>query len=158
MTLAFDVGDFEAFANDANLTARKLQNYIKQAALEVGFAIQGRAVINAMPVHKTGTLEKSIGPPKVKATGKTVTMTLPVTAVSDGGFPYPIVIEEGRGPIVPIRAKFLRFEIGDKVIYTKYVKPYTGIHFFSRAVDATEPEVTEILGRYLDAAIQFMRA
>lgn len=53
------------------------------------------------------------------------------TAVSETGFPYGIVVDQGRGPVVPVNAKALRYKDGT---FSKYSKAYSGSHFIRKTV------------------------
>ena len=51
---------------------------------------------------------------------------------------YSSYVEEGRGAVVPVRAKFLRFVINGQVIFTKYSRPVTPRLFMDEAAKKVE--------------------
>lgn len=54
--------------------------------------------------------------------------------------PYSKYQHDGtRGPIVPRRAKVLRFRVGGKTVYARKVRGISGIKFLTRALDKVSP-------------------
>ena len=58
---------------------------------------------------------------------------------------YPLVVEKGRGAVVPVRAKVLRFftQSGDEV-FTRYSKPFPGKPYVEPAYQQLLSEVDSI--------------
>lgn len=52
--------------------------------------------------------------------------------------PYAKWVEYGRGPVRPVRAKFLRFRIGGKLIFAKFCKPAAARPFIRPAAARAE--------------------
>lgn len=48
---------------------------------------------------------------------------------NEHGFPYPVVANDGRGAVRPVRAKMLRYKDGS---FHKYSRPYGGSHFVEK--------------------------
>jgi hypothetical protein len=62
-------------------------------------------------------------------------------ARSVAGFPYAAAVNNGRKAFGPIRAKFLRFEIDGKVIFTKWVKAAPAQNFTGRGLTNGRPKI-----------------
>jgi hypothetical protein len=138
MTMRIDASDFMEFADDCERAAQRAPQVFADAAFEIGTLVQQKAQLNAMPHRRTGSMENSITPAMVSAGPSMATAEVAVTAVSDRGFPYPIVIDGGHDGIRPKAGGVLAFPGKDgKTVFTRYVKPYAGSKFFTRAVDDT---------------------
>ena len=64
------------------------------------------------------------------------------------GFNYASAVEFGRGPVRPINAKVLRFNVGGKTVFTKYAGPAPAQRFLGRVVDSADsilaPEIAKM--------------
>lgn len=140
--ITIDATDLLEFAADCERAAGMVPQVLHDVAFEAGILVQQKAVINVMPHRKTGTLETNIGPPIVTMSATRARAEVAATAVSAAGFPYPIPLEEGRGPIVAKPGKLLAFQGDDgTMVFTKRVKGFTGIKFMQRALDDSKPEI-----------------
>lgn len=63
------------------------------------------------------------------------------TAKSARGFPYPVAVNYGRGPVEAKAGKVLRFEIDGQVFYRKRVGPAKAQHFAERGLQAAETQI-----------------
>lgn len=73
-----------------------------------------------------------------------------ITALSDEGFPYPVVAEYGRGPVTAKNRKYLRFYIGGEVFFRKSVAGFGGHHFVEDSRDVLESAIDDTVGLELD--------
>ena len=143
MSFTIDVSDFFNFADDCQMAGDQVTQVMHDAGFESGILVQQKAVANVAPHRKSGTLETNIGPPEVAIGPESVKVVVPAKATNPAtGFPYPIPLEEGRGPIVAKPGKTLAF-VGDdgKMVFRKKVKGFTGIRFMGRALDNSVPEI-----------------
>ena len=76
--------------------------------------------------------------------------TIKITALSDEGFPYPVVANSGRGPVTVKNRKFLRFYIGGEVFFRKSVAGFGGHHFVEDSRDVLESAIDDTVGLELD--------
>lgn len=76
--------------------------------------------------------------------------TIKITALSDEGFPYPVVANSGRGPVTVKNRKFLRFYIGGEVFFRKSVAGFAGHHFVEDSRDVLESAIDNTVGLELD--------
>lgn len=76
--------------------------------------------------------------------------TIKITALSDEGFPYPVVANSGRGPVTVKNRKFLRFYIGGEVFFRKSVAGFGGHHFVEDSRDVLESAIDNTVGLELD--------
>ena len=150
MSFHIDMSDFLDFADDCERAAAKVPETLGNVAHDVGTIAQQRIQRNAKPHRKTGRMENSITPPVVSVSAARATAEVAVTAVSGTGFPYPVVIDQGHGGIVPKGKKALSFVGSDGNRYTvKRVKPYAGSKFFTRAVEETQAD-SDVMGTVED--------
>lgn len=63
------------------------------------------------------------------------------------GFNYAAAVEYGRGPVVPIRAKVLRFEVGGAVVFAKRAGPAKAQKFLERGIQQAMPTIAAECGR-----------
>lgn len=52
---------------------------------------------------------------------------------------YALAVHQGHKPIVPVNGKYLKFEIGGRTIYTKFVKAVAGRPWLVNALKAVSP-------------------
>ncbi|MBR3140372.1 MAG: hypothetical protein IKF11_05860 [Methanobrevibacter sp.] len=76
--------------------------------------------------------------------------TIKITALSDEGFPYPVVANFGRGPVTAKNRKYLRFYIGGEVFFRKSVAGFGGYHFVEDSRDVLESAIDDAVGLELD--------
>ena len=76
--------------------------------------------------------------------------TIKITALSDEGFPYPVVANSGRGPVTAKNRKYLRFYIGGEVFFRKSVAGFGGHHFVEDSRDVLESAIDDTVGLELD--------
>lgn len=142
MSMTTDFSDFLDFADDCDRAAEMVPQVMSEVATDIGFAIEGRAVVNALPNYKTGSLaEHTKSVPKSVSTNAAV-VEVASSAVSGTGFPYPLVIDQGRKEIIMPKGRAMKFEGKDgKVVFARKIRAYAGTGFFTKAVDATKPEM-----------------
>lgn len=144
MSMTVDFSDFLDFAADCDRDAEMVPQVMSEVATDIGFAIEGRAVVTAQQKHhKTGTMANSIRSLPKAVTANAAVVEVSVSAVSSKGFPYPLVVDQGRGPIVMPKGRVMAFPGKDgKTVFARRVGPYAGSKFFTNAVDETKPEMT----------------
>lgn len=62
-------------------------------------------------------------------------------ARSVAGFPYAAAVNTGRKAFGPVKAKVLVFEIDGKVIFTKWVKAFPGVHYTTKGLRNSMPKM-----------------
>ena len=73
------------------------------------------------------------------------------TASSVDGFPYPLAIETGRGPVYPINAKVLRwFDDGGNPVFARSVGPAKARPFVAPSQEYTLDDVDKIVDEYMN--------
>lgn len=85
------------------------------------FDLKGDAPVDTGELRDSGQVEQSGGFPSF-----TATLTFPV--------PQASFTNDGTKAHGPVSADFLRFEIGGRVIYTKWVEGVTATHWFDEGV------------------------
>ena len=144
MSFTFNVDDLYDFADDALRASAEMTQVAYDTAMSAGFFMEGHAKTNAQDRHKkgTGTMATTIETfPKSVGLG-TATAEVVAPAVSGHGFPYPIVVDKGRGPIVAKKGKALAFKGDDgKIVRVRSVGAYPGSRFWSDALALTEQEL-----------------
>ena len=147
MSFTIDVSDFFNFADDCHMAGDQVTQIMHDAGFESGILVQQKAVANVAPHRKSGMLETNIGPPEVAIGPESVKVVVPAKATNPAtGFPYPLVLEEGRrgGYLVTAKnAKAIPIQVGGGVIFRKSVRPgpFAGIRFMGRALDDSVPEI-----------------
>ena len=72
------------------------------------------------------------------------------TASSIDGFPYPLAIEHGRGPVYPINAKVLRwFGDGGEPVFRRSAGPAKARPFVAPSQEYTLDDVDKIVDEYM---------
>lgn len=71
------------------------------------------------------------------------------TASSVEGFPYPLAIETGRGPVYPINRKVLRWFNGGKPVFAKSAGPAKARPFVEPSQSSTMEDVEKIVDDYM---------
>ena len=110
--------------------------------------VQGVARAQSLAAVKTGHMRRSI----TLTTGVLTAKYEP--NATRNGFPYPVAVEKGRRGFSARRGKFLRFEIGGRVIFARSVGP-------ARAQPFMRPSavlVRQVLPREMRAAVARIRA
>lgn len=106
-----------------------------------------RVFREAAPKGDTRRLERNIKA-SVFSRGGRIVINVESGARSEAGFPYTQATRTGRKEIRPIRAKALRFTVGGKVIYTRYVRPWRPpSDWVADAVPSAEAAVSVVAGR-----------
>lgn len=162
MAVKADVSDLLDFANDADRASVEAAGLMLDAAQTLGHAIEGRAKFNAARRHNkrsTGTMANSVAmvPKSVTATAAVVEIVAP--AVSLQGFPYPIVMDQGRGPIVMPPGRYMRFEGDTGTVFLRRLPAYEGSRWFSDAETDTEKsgDVEAVIGLFADDVFAILR-
>jgi hypothetical protein len=141
MDYEVDISDLIAFISVGEQVPGRIQREMGVAGRSSGLAIQ-RLAQSKIRV-KTGTAKALTQLKSVTVTPSSTTIVVASTAQSATGFPYPIVIEEGRGEVVPTRRKYLRFEAGGKVVFTKHARAVPPHPFMQPALDESIPFVLQ---------------
>ena len=143
--ITIDASDVLRFAAQMGRAQPIIQKHLTQGVTKAGLLVEGRAKGNA-PV-KTGTLRRSI---TTRARG----FAGGAEAIVGTNVPYARWVEEGRGPVVPVRARVLRFEIGGKVIFTRRAGPAAGRWYMRKAFQSSRGQVQGILRQSAEAAVR----
>jgi hypothetical protein len=122
MDVAIDVTDLVALGRRYQGAERLVREELVVAGREAGQAVVVQARADA-PRGETGRLAERIGPPEIEVASTAITTVVGAHARSPEGFFYPPVVEHGRGPVVPIRAKVLRFRVGGRTVFARRVGP-----------------------------------
>jgi hypothetical protein len=85
----------------------------------------------AEPHRKTGEMAASIRTEFFQASEAGASGMIEVAA------DYASYVDTGRGPVVPVNAKVLRFSVGGSTVFTMYSSAYPGSKFFESTV--TDP-------------------
>ena len=73
------------------------------------------------------------------------------TASSVDGFPYPLAIEHGRGPVYPINAKVLRWwDKGGNIVFARSAGPAKARPFVAPSQEYTLDDVNKIVDEYMN--------
>lgn len=137
MDLRIDVSQLVALGQRSQQAAASVRREIETAMVRSTTQLEADAK-RIVPVV-THTLQRSI-----------------TSTVSQGGLvgqvgtnaPYARWVEEGRGEVVPVRAKALRFVIGGRVIFAKRAGPAKGRYYMKRAFEQNQGNIQ----REFDAA------
>jgi hypothetical protein len=70
---------------------------------------------------------------------------------------YSRYVEEGRGPIVPRRARALRFEIGGRVIFAKRVRPARALPYMGPSMERVRSAMVRVYGEAVRRAVRRSR-
>lgn len=143
--ITIDASDVLRFAKQAGGAQPVIQRHLVQGVTKAGMLVEGRAKGNA-PV-RTGTLRRSI---TTRARGSAGG----AEAIVGTNVPYARWVEEGRGPVVPVRAKVLRFTVGGKVVFTRRAGPAAGRWYMRRAFQASQGHIRSILRQAAERALQ----
>jgi hypothetical protein len=97
--------------------------------------------ITAMNAVDSGAMRSSMTH-EIRPSGNSITVTVGPEVTSPDGFDYPFTVHEGRGPVVPTRARVLRF-----------TPKGSGVAIFRPAAGSAAPKrfMTEALARMSDA-------
>lgn len=70
-------------------------------------------------------------------------------AESATGFPYPNVVDQGRGEILPKKGKYLSWVAGGRRVFAKRVGPWPGYHYIDHTAGELAPEAVSILDSFI---------
>jgi hypothetical protein len=159
MTITITSADLLDFAADCERAAELVPEVLSDVAKDIGDAIEGRAVVTAQAKHhKTGTMASTIKARIVSVSAQAAVVDVSVGAVSAKGFPYPIVVDKGRGPIEMPKGRFMRFEGRDgKPVFLRRLPALAGSGFFTNAVTETEPEMQIVADQGAERLLNVLR-
>ena len=133
MELSVDVSEIIALAKRSEAAPQHITQELSKAGRFSGLAVE-RMAKSLIPVA-TGNAKALTRMEPVEASASGVTVLVVSTAQSGAGFPYPIVLEEGRKGFGPVSKKVLHFTVGGKEVFTKRVGPVAGRPFMQPALD-----------------------
>lgn len=137
MGWSIDFSEVIQLGNGMNAVAGRVPDIVDPHFMKVGEAIRDNARKNIK--NKSGKLAAG---GKVKKLGK---MLVEVRFEAfNKGFNYAGAVEFGRGPVVAIRAKVLRFEVGGKIVFAKRVGPSKPVKYLERGIDQTAPTIASV--------------
>lgn len=155
IAMTVDATDITNFAAKAAQGGAILGKKFEKAGRQSGFAVMGRAQQLA-PVD-TGNMKNQIGPPEVGRIGAAgVQVRIAASAQSEDGYPYPYVIEHGRGPIEAAPGKVLAFEIDGQMVFRKRVGPAAAQPFMGPALQQMRPKIVQFFATAMDEAVAEM--
>jgi len=96
MSLHIDMSEVIAFGDDCDIVADLVPFVLQDAAQSLGFAVEGRAKDAAKPHRQSGSMEENIAVHPKSVSAESASVEVGASAVSDRGFPYPIVVDQGR--------------------------------------------------------------
>lgn len=153
--IEIDAREFEAFAANCRRAPEILAQENQTAGRQAGFLVVGKA--QQLAPRDTGNMANQIGPPEVSRLGGTgVQIRIAASAQSRDGFPYPIAVEEGRGPIEAGPGKVLAFEVGGRMVFTKRVGPARAQPFMRPALQQSRAQIVALFGKALQRAADRM--
>jgi hypothetical protein len=131
-SIGFDTTEIRAFARKFDGADKIVMNELTTAFDKSGGIILSAAKGN---IHnKTNALSGS-GSKKTNVSARLIITVVKFTAK------HAKWVEYGRGPVVAIRAKALRFEVGGQVLFRKRVGPAKAQRFLGRAFDSNKGAV-----------------
>ena len=128
MQLTIDTRELHALARDSQAAAASVRDEMGRAMTRSVLLLE-RATKANTPV-RTGTLRRSI-----------THQATPTEGVVGTNVPYAKYVEEGRGPVVPIRAKVLVFTVNGQTVFARRVGPAKGRFMFKRAFEQNQGNV-----------------
>lgn len=135
-SISVDASEVIALASRMAGAEPIIRQCLLQGVDRAGKLVEGSAKGNA-PV-RTGHLRRSI-------TSRAEAVGSGAQAIVGTAVPYARWVEEGRGPVVARRGRFLRFEIGGRVIYARQVGPARGQWYMKRALQSNRGTIIRIL-------------
>jgi hypothetical protein len=143
MDLTIEAGELTALAGRCAGLPGRMGEELATAGRASGLLLQGLA---QSEIRVDSGLARSMTRlQSVEVAPAGVTVTVASTARSVTGFPYPWVIEEGRGPVVPVRRRFLRFEAGGGVVFAKRVRGVAARPFMRPALVTGRPAIVALV-------------
>lgn len=144
--MSFDIThNFDPFTD----AMKKAEPILREEMLRATdrLTLKGESLAKVLaPVGRTGHLRRSIAAkPAVWAGG--------ASGEYGTATPYAKYVEEGRGPVVPVNKKVLRFVIGGRAIFTRYSQPARGHWFMRASLNALRPLVPREYGAAMDRVI-----
>ena len=136
MDLDIDVSEIVALAKRSEAAPAHITRELSAAGRASGLAVE-RMAKSLIPV-KTGNAKALTRMEPVEASASGVTVRIVSTAQSADGYPYPLVLEEGRRGFGPVTKKVLHFTVGGKEVFTKRVGPVEGRPFMQPALDRSK--------------------
>jgi hypothetical protein len=148
MAASFDVDmtQWTALTRDLARATPTIQRHMQRGGREAGFHVEGNAKREA-PV-KTGNLKNRIGPPSVRQSGVSTTVEVKAHAA------YAYIVHEGRGAVVPVRAKALRWTGPTGVVFSMYSGPVAANRFMDRGLKQSEAGIQRAFDMAADAAMR----
>ena len=122
--------DLETMGHDVAKSISETQKSYQEQFIRMNGTIRSRKMLNSIEVTEDGMGTVHVGN----------------TAFSDEGFPYPLSIEHGRGPVYPVKAKLLRWwdKNGD-VVFAKSAGPAKARPFVAPSQEYTLDDVDKIV-------------
>ena len=153
--IEIDAREFEDFGDRCSRFGEYLARENQTAGRQAGFLVVGKA--QQLAPRDTGNMANQIGPPEVGRIGASgVQVRIAANAQSKDGFPYPYVIEHGRGPIEASPGKVLAFEVGGRMVFTKRVGPARAQPFMRPALQQSRAQIVALFGKALERAADRM--
>lgn len=136
-----DISEISALVRSVAGGEQKLKKNLGTAGRQAGFIVEGQAKVEA-PV-KIGNLRAGIGPPVVKQTGTSTVVEVKSHAE------YSVPVHEGRGEVVPINAKVLRWDGPNGVVFAMRSRATKPNPYMYRALDKSEANLSDVFERAL---------
>lgn len=138
---AVDISELTALTRKFAGAEPVVKRNLNKAGRTAGFIVEGNAKVEA-PV-KTGNLKNKIGPPSVKQSGIATTVEVKAHAA------YAYIVHEGRGVVVPVRAKALRWVGPQGVVFSMRSGPVAPNRFMDRGLAKSEAQINQAFDQAL---------
>ena len=117
--------------------------------------VEGSRRAKSLAPSRSGALRRSIRVSGVRSAAGSVSASYRPHAVNkQTGFPYPVAIEKGRRGFAAKRGRFLRFEVGGRVVFARRVGPAAAQPYMAPSAEYA----AVVLNRELRAAVARIRA
>lgn len=148
MALSFsvDMTQWHAMTRQLATASSVIPRTMFRAGREAGFLVESNAKVEA-PV-KTGNLRARIGPPTVRQSGVSTTVEVKAHAA------YAYIVHEGRGAVVPVRARALRWTGPTGVVFSMYSGSVAPNRFMDRGLQQSEAGIQRAFDQAAAAAMR----
>lgn len=149
INLSIDAHEFTTLATSVKGGEQAVKRNLSKAGRTAGFLVTGQARVEA-PVGKVagGNLRNTIGPPHIQQTG--IATSVEVTAHAA----YAYIVHEGRGEVVPVNARVLRWFGPGGPVFSMRSKAVPPNRFMDRALQKTESQIYAAFDRALSDSMR----
>ena len=137
-SITVDASDVFRLAARMGAAPRIVQTHLVKGVDDAGKIVEGTAKGTAPVV--TGEYRRNI-------TSRAAAVAGGAVATVKAGAPHSRWVEEGRGEVVPVRAKVLRFTVGGRVVFARRVGPARAQRIMRKALEANRSRIRARLQR-----------